>query len=114
MTRDRCLHPNRKLISKVRNVLEAQSPRHKNRVPDTLITPIAETITIRTDMRQFESFLRSINRTSSLLDARRLKNDVVGEIRRTRLLLGMLLDIIFCGQLTERVLNSESRKGRLD
>ena len=49
----------------------------------------AETITIRTDIRQFESFLRSINRCSSLLDARRLKNDIVGEIRRTRMLLGM-------------------------
>lgn len=73
----------------MRNVLEAQSPRQKSRVPDGLITPTAETITIRTDMRQFESFLRSISRTSSLLDARRLKNDVIGEIRRTRQLLGM-------------------------
>jgi sorting nexin-25 len=46
-----------------------------------------ERITIRTNPRQFESFLRSITRCSSLLDARRLKNDIVGEIRRTRLLL---------------------------
>jgi len=50
---------------------------------------MTERITIRTDARQFESFLRSINRCSSLLDARRLKNDITGEIRRTRLLLGM-------------------------
>ena len=90
MARDRYLYFDRKLISKVRNVLEAQSPRQKTCVPDSLITPTAETITIRTDLRQFESFLRSISRTSSLLDARRLKNDVVGEIRRTRQLLGML------------------------
>ncbi|KAF9225522.1 hypothetical protein BS17DRAFT_700551 [Gyrodon lividus] len=74
------------LISKVRNVLEAQSPRHHHRVSST-VTPGGDTITIRTDVRQFESFLRSINRCSSLLDARRLKNDVMGEIRRTRLLL---------------------------
>ncbi|KAG5720825.1 Structural protein MDM1 [Termitomyces sp. T112] len=75
-----------KLITKVRNVLEAQSPRSQPRVSTTV--PLAtELITIRTDIRQFESFLRSINRCSSLLDARRLKNDVVGEIRRTRLLL---------------------------
>ncbi|KIJ66229.1 hypothetical protein HYDPIDRAFT_109224 [Hydnomerulius pinastri MD-312] len=75
-----------KLISKVRNVLEAQSPRRHHRIPST-VTPGGDTITIRTDVRQFESFLRSINRCSSLLDARRLKNDVMGEIRRTRLLL---------------------------
>ncbi|KAG6817922.1 hypothetical protein H0H87_012390 [Tephrocybe sp. NHM501043] len=75
-----------KLITKVRNVLEAQSPRSQPRAPTTV--PVStELITIRTDLRQFESFLRSINRCSSLLDARRLKNDVVGEIRRTRLLL---------------------------
>ena len=78
----------------MRNVLEAQSPRQKTYVPDSLIIPTAETITIRTDLRQFESFLRSINRTSSLLDARRLKNDVVGEIRRTRQLLGMLFAMV--------------------
>ncbi|KAF8634964.1 hypothetical protein AX15_000689 [Amanita polypyramis BW_CC] len=71
-----------KLISKIRNVLESQSPQvHRNPNGTT------DTITIRTDVRQFESFLRGINRCASLLDARRLKNDVVGEIRRTRLLL---------------------------
>ncbi|KAG6877390.1 hypothetical protein C0992_010162, partial [Termitomyces sp. T32_za158] len=75
-----------KLITKVRNVLEAQSPRSQPRVTTTV--PLAtELITIRTNLRQFESFLRSINRCSSLLDARMLKNDIVGEIRRTRLLL---------------------------
>lgn len=77
----------RKLISKVRNVLEAQSPHRHHRITST-VTPGGDVITIRTDVRQFESFLRSINRCSSLLDARRLKNDVMGEIRRTRLSLG--------------------------
>ena len=33
------------------------------------------------DARQFESFLRSIGRCASLLDARRLKNDIVGEVQ---------------------------------
>ncbi|KAK7063970.1 PXA domain-containing protein [Favolaschia claudopus] len=80
-----------KLISKVRNVLEAQAPRPHQRVSSSSSSvpagPTTEKITIRTDPRHFESFLRSINRCSSLLDARRLKNDVVGEIRRTRVLL---------------------------
>ncbi|KAF8236783.1 PhoX domain-containing protein [Tricholoma matsutake] len=77
-----------KLITKVRNVLQAQSPRSQARLSTVTSAPTTtELITIRTDIRQFESFVRSINRCSSLLDARRLKNDVVGEIRRTRLLL---------------------------
>ncbi|KAL4253565.1 sorting nexin family protein [Abortiporus biennis] len=78
-----------RLISKVRNVLEAQLPRPHPRVSESLgpATRTDTTITIRTDPRQFESFLRSINRCSSLLDARRLKNDIMGEIRRTRTLL---------------------------
>ncbi|TFY56091.1 hypothetical protein EVJ58_g7849 [Rhodofomes roseus] len=75
-----------RLVSKVRNILEAQLPRPNARVPE-LKAPTTETITIRTDPRQFESFLRSINRCSSLLDARRLKNDVMSEIRRNRTLL---------------------------
>ncbi|KAF9041811.1 PhoX domain-containing protein [Hymenopellis radicata] len=78
-----------KLITKVRNVLEAQSPKSQSRLSTAIPSSPArsELITIRTDARQFESFLRSINRFSSLLDARRLKNDVAGEIRRTRMLL---------------------------
>ncbi|KAH9947121.1 PXA domain-containing protein [Amylocystis lapponica] len=75
-----------RLVSKVRNILEAQIPRPHTRLAEPLPTT-TETITIRTDTRQFESFLRSISRCSSLLDARRLKNDVMGEIRRTRTLL---------------------------
>lgn len=79
--------PVRKLISKVRNVLEAQAPRPRSRVT-SIAAPTTEAINVRTDPRHFESFLRSINRCSSLLDARRLKNDIMGEIRRTRKLLG--------------------------
>ncbi|KAI0334125.1 hypothetical protein GY45DRAFT_1319014 [Cubamyces sp. BRFM 1775] len=75
-----------RLISKVRHILEAQLPRPHAHLGDA---PAAttETITIRTDAKQFESFLRSISRCSSLLDARRLRNDIMGEIRRTRALL---------------------------
>jgi sorting nexin-25 len=76
----------RRLISKVRNVLESQSPRRNPQVPEAA-APTTETITLRTDVRQFESFLRSIGRISSLLDARRMKNDIDNEIRRTRALL---------------------------
>ncbi|KAI0828886.1 PXA domain-containing protein [Trametes gibbosa] len=75
-----------RLISKVRHILEAQLPRPHAGLADAP-TSTTETITIRTDVKQFESFLRSINRCSSLLDARRLRNDVMGEIRRTRTLL---------------------------
>ncbi|KAI6047889.1 PhoX domain-containing protein [Pisolithus marmoratus] len=75
-----------KLVSKVRNVLEAQSSWRHRSTPSKL-TSGGDTITVRTDNRQFQSFLRSINRCSSLLDARRLKNDIMVEIRRTRLLL---------------------------
>ncbi|EMD32662.1 RGS domain protein [Gelatoporia subvermispora B] len=75
-----------RLITKVRNVLEAQIPRPPTR-SQTEPTGTTDRITIRTDARHFESFLRSINRCSSLLDARRLKNDIMGEIRRTRTLL---------------------------
>lgn len=75
-----------KLVSKVRNVLEAQSSRRHRSTPSKL-TSGGDTITVRTDNRKFQSFLRSINRCSSLLDARRLKNDIMVEIRRTRLLL---------------------------
>ncbi|KAH9064088.1 PhoX domain-containing protein [Lactarius vividus] len=77
-----------RLISKVRNVLEAQLPRVKPELKAPRGTGSgAETITLRTDQRQFDVFLRSIDHMSSLLDARRLKNDIMGEIRRTRALL---------------------------
>ena len=99
----------RKLISKVRNVLEAQSPRRHHRITST-ITPGGDAITIRTDVRQFESFLRSINRCSSLLDARRLKNDVMGEIRRTRLLLGTSLTLISGQQVNFYIANHEKEE----
>ncbi|KAL1742025.1 PXA domain-containing protein [Schizophyllum fasciatum] len=77
-----------RLVNKVRNVLEAQSPQRpqQSSEEESAIAP-TEVITIHTDPRHFESFLRSINRCSSLLDARRLKNDILGEIRRTRMLL---------------------------
>src|SRR6266404_5461793 len=86
-------HLSRRLISKVRNVLEAQLPRVNPELKAPRGTSSgAETITLRTDHRQFDVFLRSIDHMSSLLDARRLKNDIMGEIRRTRALLGMTTD----------------------
>lgn len=53
----------------------------------------SENITARTGARQFESFLRSISRIDSLLDARRLKNDILAEIRRTKDLIGTFLSL---------------------
>lgn len=50
-----------------------------------------EQITMWTDTKHFEAFLRSISHSDSLLDARRLKNDITSEIRKTRLLLGTFL-----------------------
>ena len=44
-------------------------------------------ITSRTGVHQFEAWLRSISRIDSLLDARRLKNDIANEIRKKRMLL---------------------------
>jgi sorting nexin-25 len=60
---------------------------NKDTTSTSVVSVAMERITTRTNPRQFESFLRSIDHCSSLLDARRLKNDIVGEIRRTRLLL---------------------------
>ncbi|KLO15031.1 hypothetical protein SCHPADRAFT_283259 [Schizopora paradoxa] len=76
-----------KLISKVRSVLEIQSLSPAAQPSKDGRHQQHEVITMRTDPRHFEGFLRSISRCNSLLDARRLKNDIVGEIRRTRTLL---------------------------
>lgn len=71
-----------KLISKVRSILDTESSTVSSVRPGPI-----ESITSRTGIRHFESFLRSIGKTDSLLDARRLKNDVTNEIRKTRMLL---------------------------
>ncbi|KAG8875090.1 Intermediate filament protein [Tulasnella sp. 331] len=82
-----------KLISKVRNILDSQlgtsgSARHNRSISSSLPNiHRTEDITSRTGARHFESFVQSINKCNSLLDARRLKNDIIGEIRRTRILL---------------------------
>lgn len=97
------------MISQVRNVLEAQSPRRHHRVVSS-VAPGGDLITIRTDVRQFESFLRGINRCSSLLDARRLKNDVMGEIRRTRLLLGISFQAVSGQKVDFSTANNEKEE----
>ncbi|KAJ1301386.1 hypothetical protein OPQ81_008648 [Rhizoctonia solani] len=86
-----------KLVTKVRHMLEKQVPksgpsrRTASSVPGTLSpSPRAsksENINWRTDAKRFEMFVQSIKRCESLLDARRLKNDIMNEIRRTRDLL---------------------------
>ncbi|THH05750.1 hypothetical protein EW145_g4575 [Phellinidium pouzarii] len=76
-----------KLISRVRNVLESQSPSPALARYNKSKHPHQEVITLQTGARHFEAFLRSISRCDSLLDARRLKNDIIREIRRTRILM---------------------------
>ena len=43
-----------------------------------------EEISARTNPRQFEAFVRGIGKCNSLLDARRLRSDVAGQVRKTR------------------------------
>ncbi|KZT43860.1 hypothetical protein SISSUDRAFT_1013638 [Sistotremastrum suecicum HHB10207 ss-3] len=76
-----------KMISRVRHVLEVEtaSPRAAGRTNHGASR--SESITSKTDPKNFESFLRSIRRMVSLLDARRLRNDILQEIRRIRSLL---------------------------
>lgn len=92
----------RKLVTKVRRMLETQVPRsgpstRVSATPANLPTPRSksENINSRTDAKRFAIFLQSISRCESLLDARRLKNDIVSEIRRTRDLLGELINFKF-------------------
>ena len=76
----------RKLISKVRSILDTESTTNRASGPDSGRSK-TEDINSRTGIRHFEAFLKSIGRTDSLLDARRLKNDITNEIRKTRLTL---------------------------
>ncbi|KAK4703178.1 sorting nexin-25, partial [Phenoliferia sp. Uapishka_3] len=43
-----------------------------------------EEISVRTNPKQFETFVRGIGKCNSLLDARRLRSDVASQIRKTR------------------------------
>ncbi|KAG9125011.1 Intermediate filament protein [Ceratobasidium sp. 392] len=85
-----------KLVSKIRHMLENQLPKSSPSSRTTSALPSSlkgsrgsktEDINSRTDPKRFAIFLQSISRCDSLLDARRLKNDIVSEIRRTRDLL---------------------------
>lgn len=44
-----------------------------------------EEISVRTSARQFETFVKGIAKCNNLLDARRLRSDVAGQIRKARL-----------------------------
>lgn len=47
-----------------------------------------EEISVRTSTKQFESWVRGIGRCGNLADARRLRSDVSGQIRKVRGMLG--------------------------
>ncbi|GAB1527358.1 tRNA (guanine-N(7)-)-methyltransferase (tRNA(m7G46)-methyltransferase) [Rhizoctonia solani] len=85
-----------KLVTKVRHMLEKQVPksgpsrRTAPSVPGALSASRgsrSENINWRTDAKRFGVFVQSIRKCESLLDARRLKNDIMNEVRRTRDLL---------------------------
>ncbi|KAH8120047.1 PXA domain-containing protein [Phellopilus nigrolimitatus] len=64
-----------KLISKVRNVLESQSPSRNSRSPQQ------EVITLRTDARHFEAFLRTKHENEDWIDGKKTE-DVVAFLDR--------------------------------
>lgn len=47
-----------------------------------------EEISVHTSPRQFEAFLRGIDRCTNLLDAKRLRSDVAGQIRKAKAAVG--------------------------
>lgn len=47
-----------------------------------------EEVSIRTSARQFEAFLRGIDKCDNLLDAKRLRSDVAGQIRKAKAAVG--------------------------
>lgn len=49
-----------------------------------------EVISFRTNAKQFDKFVSGIAKCNSLLDARRLRSDVSGQIRKTRAMLADL------------------------
>lgn len=53
----------------------------------TLSRPTEE-ISVKTTPRQFEAFLRGIDKCNSLLDAKRLRSDVAGQIRKAKAAVG--------------------------
>ncbi len=85
----------RKLVSRVRRLLESQpgptaGPKlySRTRRKSTGDATLIRSSSTQLRPQYFDSFLRAIERCDSLLDARRLKNDVDAEIRKTQMLLG--------------------------
>jgi sorting nexin-25 len=52
-----------------------------------------EAVTVRTSSRQFESWLKGISQISDVGDAKRLRSDVAGQIRRAKSLTGAPLPL---------------------
>jgi len=76
----------------------------------TITTPTSKTpkrnedISVNSSTKQFESYLRSLARCSSLIEAKRIRNDIDISLRRARLAGGKLVspDLLgwldrFCG-----------------
>lgn len=92
----------RKMVTQFREALDAQgSALTSNSIvvsPSPSTSPLSPTITkrsrrteeisVRTPTKQFESWVRGIGRCSNLADARRLRSDVSGQIRKVRASIG--------------------------
>jgi sorting nexin-25 len=105
-------------ISRVRHILSLSTSAPGSHIDPSAdaahtLQPIRlrmEDISPRTSGKQFESFLRAVARCDSLLDARRLKNDISSEIRKTRVLLGAYSHGLCSIQLTCVQLRVKTRK----
>lgn len=82
----------RKMVTQFREALDKQgstlSPTTIGNSTTIKRARRTEEISATTDPKQFEAWVRGIGRTSSLLDVRRLRSDVTGQIRKTTALIG--------------------------
>jgi sorting nexin-25 len=85
------------MVTQFREALDKQG----SALTSTSLTKSARSPTRKTDEisattsnKSFESFVRGIGKCSNLLDARRLRSDVTGQITKNKLLVGKLVVIV--------------------
>ncbi|BGO97035.1 PhoX domain-containing protein [Rhodotorula toruloides ATCC 204091] len=76
----------REALNKQEAALMAAPTRTLSSAASSLPKRRTEVVTVRTGSRQFDAWLKSIGRCASLQEARRLKSDVSGQIRRAKIL----------------------------
>lgn len=84
------------MVNQFREALDAQGSAlasHPITLPASPLSPSntvtrrarkTEEISVKTPSKQFESWVRGIGKCSNLADARRLRSDVSGQIRKVR------------------------------